>query len=508
MRKQAFSYVLGLVLVLGCFATFVSAQDSQEGGKPGNRGSFVFQQYDASEIQARARDAMQAAARKAALDGSRPVFHFRPQSQWMNDVCGAFFHQGWHHVFYQYNPWADTWGKGVGWGHARSRDLVHWEWLPPALLPDRDNGSTMDASGSAAFDANGQPVIFFAKTPAKGAREQWAAVPEDGDFLRWRRVDLGLAPGKNGVPVDVKSSWADMFAFTTGGQTFATFKSADGLICKAQRPDLLAWKAVGRVDGLGGECPNLFPLTGRYGLILSTLPISYRVGEFDPEKISFRFAGGEARVLDYGVAHLEKGENGARGLYGTTVFTDGKGRSILLGWLSGFKPGRGWNGCMALPRILTLVGDEMIQTPIPELQELRGKASSLNSLTLNGESKIVEGVRGDNCEIMAQFRPGTAKSFGLRIHGQGRTDGVVVSCNPAGINSAGLSIPYSLSPDRPLKLHVFFDRTVMELFVDDGRCVSTRVVYPNAENLQVEVFATDGMVELTALQVWEIKPIW
>ena len=104
---------------------------------------------------------------QTVADATRPVFHFRPPAQWMNDVCGAFFHKGWHHIFFQFNPKADTWDKGIGWGHARSRDLVHWECLPPALLPDKENGSVLDASGSAAFDDNGQPMLFFAKTPRK-----------------------------------------------------------------------------------------------------------------------------------------------------------------------------------------------------------------------------------------------------------------------------------------------------------------------------------------------------
>ena len=92
----------------------------------------------------------------------------------------------------------DTLGQGSA-GAMRSRDLVQWEFLPPALLPDRDNGSVLDASGIAALDDQGRPVLFFAKTPAQGSREQWAAVPEDDELLRWRRVDIDLKPGQSGL---------------------------------------------------------------------------------------------------------------------------------------------------------------------------------------------------------------------------------------------------------------------------------------------------------------------
>jgi beta-fructofuranosidase len=428
------------------------------------------------------RDAASSADAIAAQDASRPVFHFRPSSQWMNDVCGAFFFKGWHHVFFQFNPKADTWGKGIGWGHARSRDFVHWELLPPALLPNQENGSVLDASGSAALDDHGRPVLFFGRTPPNGAREQWAALPEDDGLIRWRRVDIGLKPGQSGVSANIKPSWADMFVFAAGGRTFATFKSSGGLICEAVRTDLLAWKAVGTVEGIGGECPNLFPLQNRHVLVLSTEPISYRVGEFDAARIAFKPSFDGLRVLDHGPGPDAAKWN--RGLYGTTVFTDAKGRSIFLGWISGFKPERGWNGCMSLPRVLSLDGNELIQRPIPELAELRGK-----------KTRTFEGGCG---EIIAEFKPTGDGRYGLRL------GSIPVVCNGDRLNVAGTEVP----DVRVTKLHIFFDRSVIEVFVNDGRRTVTKVVYPESNDLRLETFADAGTAEVTVLDAWELKPIW
>ena len=477
---QTISNLAALALIVS--VAVARAQDSQEkdgpvtDGKSGKTSEYAWREISSKEIVAKSMEAVSNGVSQAAQDSTRPVYHFRPPAQWMNDICGAFFYKGWHHMFFQFNPWTDVWGKGVGWGHARSRDLVRWEFLPPALLPASDNGCVMDASGSAAFDGNGRPVLLFAKTPVKGPREQWAAVPEDDDLILWRRVDIGLAPGKNGVPSDINPRWADMFAFTAGTRTFAVFKSSDGLICEATTPDLLSWKAVGKIAGTGGECPNLFPLQGRYMLILSTLPISYRVGEFDLQKIELKCKQGEARVLDYSVKTKQKGEHGARGLYGTTVFTDAKGRSILLGWISGFKPGRGWNGCMSLPRILSLDGDTLIQTPIPELKDLR--------------SPYTDSGRG---EVIAEFKPGQTKPYGLNL------GSIRIVCNADKLDVAGTEVP----DVRVTKLHVFFDKSVIEVFINDGRRTVTKVVYPESDKLKVETFG-----DILSLEKWELRPIW
>ena len=75
----------------------------------------------------------------------RPQFHFTPQRNWMNDPNGMVYYDGEYHLFYQYNPFGDRWGH-MSWGHAVSRDLVHWEELPVALA---EADGIMIFSGSA-----------------------------------------------------------------------------------------------------------------------------------------------------------------------------------------------------------------------------------------------------------------------------------------------------------------------------------------------------------------------
>ena len=465
------------------------------------------------QLLKKAMAAVYAAAPKAEQDPTRPVFHYRPPAQWMNDVCAAFFYEGWYHIFHQFSPWSDSYGSYYGWGHARSRDLLHWEFLPPALLPSPATGDKGVASGSAAFNAAGVPILFFAWTPIdfpERKRQQWAAVPEDEDLIRWRRVDIGLAPGKSGVPEDISPWWADMFVFRSGDRAFAIFKTSEGLICEAQNEDLTAWQVVGQLDGVDGECPNLFPLEDRYVLIRSTYPISYQVGDFDPEAMQFHAKGGKTYVMDYAYG-MKKLGNHHRGIYGTTAFNDPEGRCILLGWVSGFKTERGWNGCMSLPRVLSLTdGHRLIQTPLPELAELRGRATGVENVVLRSETRHIPGVEGDTLEILAEIQPGDAPAWGLKLCGdENDEEPLVIRCADGYLNVAETAIPDLRFGDNGIvKLHIFLDRSVLEVFINDGLHSVTRVVYPGQRKLGIHVFADDGTAIIKSLKAWEIRSVW
>ena len=96
---------------------------------------------------AEAMKAVAAAVPKAMADANRPVYHFHPPANWNNDPNGTIWYKGWHHLFYQHNPYGAVWGK-MHWGHARSRDLVNWEHLPIALWPSKEKGEEHVFSGS------------------------------------------------------------------------------------------------------------------------------------------------------------------------------------------------------------------------------------------------------------------------------------------------------------------------------------------------------------------------
>ncbi|KAL4420475.1 hypothetical protein ABPG75_010131 [Micractinium tetrahymenae] len=169
------------------------------------------------------------------VDPDRPRFHVHPPQGWMNDPNGPVYYKGRYHMFYQHLPNACEWAFGIVWGHAVSSDLVHWEHLPPALVP---TPGTLDAdgcfSGSCVLDSDGTPVLLYTGVRLRSNESagelpppehdlgmvwietQLAAVPEDPDdelLIRWRKVPspfLHLPPSHLQL-----TGWRDPFIFVT-----------------------------------------------------------------------------------------------------------------------------------------------------------------------------------------------------------------------------------------------------------------------------------------------------
>ena len=182
-----------------------------------------------------------------------PVYHFRCPARWMDDVNGFIHHKEFYHVFYQFNPYSDEVGeRSTVWGHARSRDLVHWEHLPVALTaPEGVAGinSGCTAVNGTAVNGRGRPMAFIpAVFDATGAlarpgltREIWAAT-SDEDMVEWQFLERPLmAPGTHGGPDYEK--WDAPYIFMENGRTLMLLSSLSkaDVSCRSTRPPIRKW---------------------------------------------------------------------------------------------------------------------------------------------------------------------------------------------------------------------------------------------------------------------------
>jgi len=458
---------------------------------------------------AEAMKSVEGAVSKAAADPNRPVYHFHPPAYWNNDPNGTVRYKGWHHLFYQHNPYGAVWDN-MHWGHARSRDLVNWEHLPIALWPSKEKGEDHVFSGAAIEGPDGRPWLFYTSI-GKRAPEQWLAVPDDDDLIVWRKHPANpVVTIKNHGATEV-NEWRDPFLFRERGKTYmvcgGNLRPSGGhaavQIYEATSRDLTAWKHLGPVfeyrdrEVYNIECPNLFRLGAKWVLLISPhRPCEYFVGDLDLARA--KFIPETHGVLDAGRS------------YASNISFDDRGRSIL--WLWGrtdTNPDMGWNSVMAMPRILSLGGDGFLrQAPAAEFQALRGEPSSAPPAVLENKSvTLSDKISGDCLELEAEFTASDATSMGLRVRSapDGKA-GLSIAFSPSnGALSAGAARAF-VSRGKTVRLRVFLDKRVAEVYANDGEAAIFTTTDAIADSLGVEAFATGGNARLVSLRSWPLKP--
>ncbi len=469
----------------------------------------------ADPVIARAMASLKLAVPLAASDPERPVYHFHPPANWNNDPNGTMFYRGWHHLFYQLNPYGSEWGH-MHWGHARSRDLVDWEHLPIALGPSEDKGEEHIFSGGAIIAGDGRPRLFYTSI-GKRAPEQWMALPADDDLIVWRKYENNpvLTTAIHGE--HTVHDWRDPFLFRADGHTYMVCGgnagdwhaggTAEVQLYRAGNDDLTEWKYLGPVfedrnrETLNIECPNLFPLESKWVLITSPhRACEYFVGSLDLAR--GKFVPETRGVLDAGPD------------YASNISVDDQGRTLLWLWgRTNTPPEKGWNSVMVLPRVLSLTPDGYLRQQVPqEFEKLRADplelpAASLTDQTVALENAQGEKVQGDCLEIEAEWSVAGATSFGFEVRRSPSGEaGAVVTISPrAAMLSVGSQKAVVGRSDR-YRMRLFLDKRVLEVYANDGAVVMYSTVERGPENLGIAAFARSGTARLERFRAWRMRP--
>ena len=307
----------------------------------------------------------------------KPAWHYRPESNWINDPNGLVHWNGWYHMFYQYNPHGDQWGD-IHWGHARSSDLLHWETLPIALTPAAEKGELHCFSGGCCKDERGIPHFFYTSIGAAEAgrdcvhgAQQWYAEPVDEDLSLLMQTDEQALTDAIHGGMHVRD-WRDPCVLRYGGQYLMVLGGCveeRGCVLLYTSPDMRQWTyrhilaQAEKKDGIPWECPNLVQVDGKLVLIYSPCAeVRAKIGTLD-EELRFHEEGEE--IVD---------PSARSGFYAPQVFTDEAERVILIGWMPECDnvPHKGWSGVMSLPRILHITADGLCAQPVPGAREMAG----------------------------------------------------------------------------------------------------------------------------------------
>jgi beta-fructofuranosidase len=470
---------------------------------------------------------MEQAVPQADTDSRQPLYHFRPPARWIGDCNGPLYHQGYYHLFYQHDPNGDV-PSEIVWGHARSRDLIHWEHLPIALHPSVEDGETDCWSGDSVIRSDGTPMIFYTSVPAEGAMGPWAAVGDD-DLIRWRRAADPVLPAELHHRDGEIGLWRDPFVFRHEGDTYLITGGYAGQVrgpgtskgvvplYRATDKTLSRWEYLGRLFehpiSYDAAQPNFFPVGDKWVLVLSRHNphvVDYLVGSWNTE--TFSFEPETAAPFEYG-----------EGVYGTMGFVDPQGRIVLWGAIHNWREEGllDWPGCLTLPRTVTLRSDGLLTIePLAELRSLRGQEYSLPPAQLVSSAQELSSVRGDLLEIIAELEPGDAKAFGLRVR---RSDdgrrAVTIRYGEEGLEVAGERGlfneneremgPFVLKKDEDtLRLHLFLDKGVIEVYANRRACFSRPMLDTEPGDLGIELFAEGGSVAVKSFTAWQMKPVW
>jgi len=460
--------------------------------------------YTRENLLARAQKSVDKRAEEVKNDLNRPVYHLQPPANWNNDPNGTLYYKGYYHMFYQHNPFADHW-NWMHWGHMRSRDLITWEHLPIALWPSLERGEEHCFSGSAIVNRNGEPMLFYTSIGHEDP-EHWVAIPRDEDLIEWEKHPANPILSIDDHKGDVIEEWRDPQLIHEGDQTLMVIgghpddMGGSIMLYKALNDELTQWDYLGVAfsgEDENWECPNFFRIGDKWVVIYSPHgQVDYYSGDFNLSNYKFEaeHQGG-----------VDLGEN----FYAPNTMEDGKGRRLLWGWIPGFKENQGWQSAMTIPRHLTLSKEGLlIQEPVEELVALRGDQSHSDAFTVE-EGSLELDVPGHEFEMIANFSSKTASSFGIRLNLEEEGNKFEISVEDGQIIFGEREIslePYNL--EDTLSLRLFFDRSIVEMYVNGGLICATSVLYPDKENPGWELFAEGGSLEVESLDIWKMKSIY
>ncbi len=432
----------------------------------------------------------------------RPQFHFTGKKDWLNDPNGLVYYKGTYHMFYQYNPGVVGWAFPSHWGHAVSKDLVHWNELPVALYPDHLGNR---ASGSAAVDwdntsgfKTGKKDVIVAAFTAMGDRGQIQCLAYSNDGGQ----TLITYSGNPVIPEgqrDPKIFWYEP-AKTWVMALFATEKEVDGIRIY-NSPNLKDWTAMSFLPGFH-ECPDLFqlPLDGdikNQKWIIHGASGDYYVGSFDGRTFSPETPKHRA---DYG-------EN----YYAAQTWNDMPARDqrrIQIAWMAnGQYPGMPFNQQMSFPCELTLKtlpdGIKMCRYPIKEIKSLYGKKHSWKNLVITPGDDTQSEINGDLFDISLVIDPKQASEIGFNIRGE------VVKYNVSDHKLTYRKASADLTPvNGKIKLRILVDRTSIEIFGNNGEVSISTCYLPNADNHKLELYSTGAPAKAVSLDIHELKSAW
>ena len=471
-----------------------------------------------------------------ASDRYRPLYHFSPPGNVMNDPNGLCHWNGNYLLFYQYRPGGPD--DVVHWGHTVSSDMVHWRDLPIALYPETEK----DCFSGQSMVEKDRVIAIYHGTEAGNA----IATSSDPFLLNWEKNPSN--PVIPMVPVDSRGGPYRVFdpcIWKQGDGYYSlsgTYQNGErGIDCTAvdhlfRSPDLTTWEYVGPFlessfftePGEDGAVPNFLPLSDDKHLFLffsHKRASQYFIGRYDEKNHKF-----EPEVhgrMNYGPLSVGR-------LHAPSATIDDSGRLLSIFNVKEGISYRGWKDIMSLPRELSLSdGGELLIDPITEIKSLRSKPCFISNIVIPANDELdLEGISGNCIELELEIDPGQSRECGLLLlkskdgeektrvsfmksdnYNFSKTDTLQIDISESSIRADVLASypetgPIILNEGENLRLRIFVDKSILEVFANGRQCLTIRAYPDREDSVGVALFARGGDAYLETLKKWDIRSIW
>ncbi|HRJ41950.1 MAG: glycoside hydrolase family 32 protein [Caldilineaceae bacterium] len=485
---------------------------------------------------------LQRARQALAEDPYRPFYHYVNPESTLNDPNGLCYWQGRWHLFYQAYPPEDS---RQHWGHAVSDDLIHWRDLPYAIYP---NPEECCFSGSALVEDDRVIAIYHGTKHGN-----IVAVSDDPLLLNWEKLTgQAVIPiaSADGTPLPYRIH--DPCIWRKDGVYYALSNGRDWwrpLDYLFRSEDLIHWDYLHpfvegdrfTLPGDDGACPYFWPIGERHILLYFSHHSGGQAFLGDYDSVRDKFQVSSHHKFNFGAI-------GPGGVHAPSATPDGEGGVVVIFNMNEAKPTQGWNQIMSLPRRLTLLGpDTLAIEPTGDVESLRRAHSQVKDLPLPANQEILlDGIAGNALEILAEIDAGGASSVEmcvLRSPGpeeytrivffpqrgywewesygdEGRSGRKAARESLVSIDTTYSSTlpdvrarppetgPVYLPPGEALRLRVFVDKSVVELFVNDRLSLAVRVYPGRADSIGVSLRAQGQDAHLRRLDAWQMQNIY
>jgi fructan beta-fructosidase len=444
----------------------------------------------------------------------RPLLHFTPKANWMNDPNGMVYYKGTYHLFYQYYPDGNVWGP-MHWGHATSTNLMNWKHQPVALYPDSlgmifSGSAVVDKNNTSGFGKNGQvPLVAIftqhdeaaMKKGSKSFQNQSIAysLDEGKTWTKYKNNPVLRSPGLVDFR-DPKVAWN-----TAANKWIMTLAVADRIHFYSS-PDLKNWtkeSEFGEKAGAHGgvwECPDLFPMKHEgkeiWVLLVSLNPggpnkgsaTQYFLGDFDG-KVFHQYST-ETKWIDYGPDN-----------YAGVTWSNTGDKCYFMGWMSNWSyaqqvPTYTWRSAMTLPRELrmerTATGYILTQHTDAMLDPLFGNGYHWDKANMRSGMNLIRpyDILQNPCRIkIASLKKELSLVFGeaggneLRIGYNEKAGQYYIDRTRAGLAAfnadfASIATAPCIATGDSIRLTIVLDNSSVELLADGGKTVMTAVFFP------------------------------